>query len=134
MNARGTFVLIYKAKDDYGIASAEGLVEKGDGFKGRRSLVPAPQIALAIPGADEDGETRSIVDLSNHPWAGARVKLTLLAKDEAGQEGRIEHDRFHPAAAALHEAPRQGPRRAAAQARARPGRPPARAGRRSTRS
>ncbi|HEX2510260.1 MAG TPA: TIGR02302 family protein [Microvirga sp.] len=91
VNARGTFVLSYRAKDDYGIASAEGVVERGEGFKGRRTLVPAPQIMLAIPSSEEDApETRSTVDLTNHAWAGARVKLTLLAKDEAGQEGRSE--------------------------------------------
>ena len=88
VNARGTFTLIYKGKDDYGITSAEGVVDKGDGFKGRRSLVPAPQITLALPTGAEDEETRTSVDLTNHPWAGARVKLTLLARDEATHEGR----------------------------------------------
>jgi uncharacterized protein (TIGR02302 family) len=91
VNVRGTFTLAYKGKDDYGIASAEGVVEKGDGFKGKRTLVPAPHIGLTVPSAsDEDGETRSTIDLTNHPWAGARAKLTLVAKDEAGQEGRSE--------------------------------------------
>ena len=87
INARGTFTLVYKGKDDYGITSVEGLVEKAEGNQGR-SLVPAPQIALAIPGNEENSpETRSPVDLTNHPWAGARVKIKLRAKDEAGQEG-----------------------------------------------
>jgi uncharacterized protein (TIGR02302 family) len=93
VNARGTFTLIYKGKDDYGITSTEGVVEKGETIKGRRSLVPAPHIALANPsdgGAEDGGGTRSNVDLTEHPWAGARVKLALSAKDEAGQEGRSE--------------------------------------------
>jgi uncharacterized protein (TIGR02302 family) len=89
VNARGTFTLAYKGKDDYGITSLEGQVEKGAGFKGKRTLVPAPSMALTLPGsAEEDPETRSVVDLTNHPWAGARVKLGLTVKDEAGQEGR----------------------------------------------
>lgn len=88
-NVRGTFTLSYRGSDDYGIASAEGVVEKGEGFKGRRSLVPAPQITLTIPGEGE-ADTRSTVDLTNHPWAGARVKMTLVAKDEAAQEGRSD--------------------------------------------
>ena len=46
VNARGTFTLSYKGKDDYGIASLEGIVEKADNSKGR-SLVPAPQLTLA---------------------------------------------------------------------------------------
>ena len=46
---------------------------------------------LALP-ADSHGEgdTRTTVDLTQHPWAGARVKLTLVARDEAEQEGRSE--------------------------------------------
>jgi uncharacterized protein (TIGR02302 family) len=91
VNARGTFTMIYKGKDDYGIVSAESLVEKGQSFTGKRTLVPAPTIALSPPDtSSEDAETRAPVDLTEHPWAGARVKLTLVAKDEAGQEGRSE--------------------------------------------
>ena len=33
---------------------------------------------------------RSTVDFSAHPWAGAKVRMTLVARDEAGQEGRSE--------------------------------------------
>src|SRR5215207_4860994 len=86
-NARGTFNLAYRAKDDYGIVAADGVIEGG----GCRSLAPPPRIALTLP-ADSHGEgdTRTTVDLTQHPWAGARVKLTLVAKDEAEQEGRSE--------------------------------------------
>ncbi|KQP06747.1 hypothetical protein ASF28_16545 [Methylobacterium sp. Leaf99] len=88
VNARGTFNLTYRAKDDYGIASAEGIVEP---LAGTRALVPPPRIALALP-ADASGEadTKTLVDLTDNPWSGARVRLTLVAKDEAGQEGRTE--------------------------------------------
>ena len=88
VNGRGTFNLSYRAKDDYGIASAEGLVEP---LKAGRSLVPVPKITLALP-ADATGETdtKTLVDLTDNPWSGARVKLTLLVRDEAGQEGRTE--------------------------------------------
>jgi uncharacterized protein (TIGR02302 family) len=90
VNARGTFTLSYKGKDDYGITATEGIVEKAEGGKGR-SLVGAPQIALASPSHDEGApETRSPVDLTNHPWAGAKVTIKLRAKDEAGQEGLSE--------------------------------------------
>jgi uncharacterized protein (TIGR02302 family) len=89
VNNRGTFTLAYKGKDDYGITSAEGTVEKGEGFKGRRTLVPAPQLTISPPGSsEEDPETRAPVDLTEHPWAGAPVKLTLSVKDEAEQTGR----------------------------------------------
>jgi uncharacterized protein (TIGR02302 family) len=88
VNARGTFSLAYTMKDDYGISAAEGLVEKPDSV-GRRSLVPPPRIGLTLPTDHRSGEeTKAAIDLTEHPWAGARVKITLLAKDEAGQEGR----------------------------------------------
>ena len=86
VNARGTFNLTYRAKDDYGIASAEGVVEP---LAHARALVPPPRISLALP-ADATGEhdTKTLVDLTDNPWSGARVRLTLVVKDEAGQEGR----------------------------------------------
>ncbi|MGO4526871.1 TIGR02302 family protein [Microvirga sp. 2MCAF35] len=87
INARGTFTLSYKGKDDYGIASLDGIVEKADNSKGR-SLVPAPQLTLALPSHEENApDTKSPVDLTNHAWAGAPVTIQLKAKDEAGQEG-----------------------------------------------
>ncbi|WP_431310949.1 TIGR02302 family protein [Methylobacterium nigriterrae] len=86
VNGRGTFNLTYRAKDDYGIASAEGLVEP---LRPGRSLVPPPRIALALP-SDASGETdtKTLVDLTDNPWSGARVRFTIVVKDEAGQEGR----------------------------------------------
>ncbi|HEY0353379.1 MAG TPA: TIGR02302 family protein [Enterovirga sp.] len=89
INARGSFTLTYKAHDDYGIALAEGVIGKPDAMGGRRSLVPPPRIPLILP-ADAQGreDTKTLADLSEHPWAGARVKLTLIARDEAEQEGR----------------------------------------------
>ncbi|WP_246686101.1 TIGR02302 family protein [Methylobacterium sp. WL8] len=86
VNGRGTFNLSYRAKDDYGIASAEGVVEP---IEGTRSLVPPPRIALALPGdANGETDTKTLVDLTDNPWSGARVRFTYLVKDEAGQEGR----------------------------------------------
>jgi uncharacterized protein (TIGR02302 family) len=85
VNGRGTFNLTYRAKDDYGIASAEGLVEP---VKPGRSLVPPPRIPLALPGdASGQADTKSLVDLTDNPWAGARVRFHIVVKDEAGQEG-----------------------------------------------
>jgi uncharacterized protein (TIGR02302 family) len=89
VNQRGSFELTYRGKDDYGITAAEGTVEKGEALTGKRTLVPAPALPVAVPDtAAEDGETKAPVDLTNHPWAGARVKLGLIARDDAGQEGR----------------------------------------------
>ncbi len=85
-NGRGTFNLTYRARDDYGLASAEGIVEPvGTG----RSLVPPPRIGLALP-PDTSGESdaKTLVDLTDNPWSGAKVRFSLLVKDEAGQEAR----------------------------------------------
>jgi uncharacterized protein (TIGR02302 family) len=94
VNARGTFTLSYKGKDDYGIASLEGVVEKADNSRGR-SLVPAPQLTLALPSHEENApDTKSPVDLTNHAWAGAPVTIQLKAKDEAGQEAASDKITF----------------------------------------
>ncbi len=85
VNGRGTFNLTYRAKDDYGIASAEGIVEPQ---QPGRSLVPPPHIALALPtDASGQADTKSLVDLTDNPWAGATVRFHIVVKDEAGQEG-----------------------------------------------
>jgi uncharacterized protein (TIGR02302 family) len=89
-NGRGSLTLTYRVKDDYGIASAEAVFEPENGAI-KRSLAPPPRIPLALPGdpaADED--TRTTTDLSAHPWAGGRLKMTLVARDEAGQESRSQ--------------------------------------------
>ncbi|GBU16169.1 MULTISPECIES: TIGR02302 family protein [Methylobacterium] len=88
VNGRGTFNLTYRAKDDYGLASAEGIVEP---LKAGRALVPPPRIPLALP-SDTSGETdtKTLVDLTDNPWSGARVRFNIVVKDEAGQEGRTE--------------------------------------------
>ncbi|MDH2311332.1 TIGR02302 family protein [Methylobacterium brachiatum] len=88
VNGRGTFNLTYRAKDDYGISSAEGVIEP---LKAGRSLAPIPRINLALP-ADASGETdtKTLVDLTDSPWSGARVRYQIVVKDEAGQEGRTK--------------------------------------------
>ncbi|KQP51814.1 hypothetical protein ASF39_08590 [Methylobacterium sp. Leaf108] len=88
VNGRGTFNLSYRARDDYGIVSAEGVVEP---LKPGRSLVPPPRIALALPGdASGETDTKTLVDLTDNPWSGARVRFTLTVKDEAEQEARSQ--------------------------------------------
>jgi uncharacterized protein (TIGR02302 family) len=87
----GGLSLTYHARDDYGVASAEVLVERPGPAGGGRSLVEPPKQGLSVPSSPaSDEEMKSTVDFSAHPWAGARVKMTLVARDEAGQEGRSE--------------------------------------------
>lgn len=88
---QGGLTITYKARDDYAVAQLEGVMEPVDPAAAGRALVPPPRPPLALP-ADPtaDQETASSLDLADHPWAGARVTMTLIAKDDAGQEGRSE--------------------------------------------
>ncbi|MCI0600886.1 MAG: TIGR02302 family protein, partial [Beijerinckiaceae bacterium] len=90
-NHRGTFALNYSATDDYGLVSAEARFAKPvlpGGRPGKRSLVDPPRVPLVLPtGQDLAGTAETSADLSDHPWAGTRVEMTLSARDAAGNEG-----------------------------------------------
>ena len=93
-NARGSLTLKYRIADDYGVVSAAAAfarpIVRGKPVVGR-SLVEPPKLDLMLPpnpGGLGDGSTTA--DLSDHPWAGARVLMTLSARDDGGNEGRSE--------------------------------------------
>ncbi len=104
--ARGSLQMSYKLEDDYGVteARAQFVARPGDAKEsGRepskdttkraepRPLFDAPQFALVLPNArTRNGVGQTVKDLSEDPYAGADVTLTLTAKDEAGNEGRSE--------------------------------------------
>jgi len=101
--ARGSLQMSYKLEDDYGVTEARaqfaarpGDVTKDltkDGSKPAepRPLFEAPQFALVLPNArTRNGVGQTVKDLSEDPYAGADVTLTLTAKDEAGNEGKSE--------------------------------------------
>lgn len=87
----GGLGISYRAKDDYGVAATEVLVSRPGPASGGRSLVEPPKQSLAVPSSPSGEEDmKSTVDFSAHPWAGAKVRMTLVARDDAGQEGRSE--------------------------------------------
>lgn len=104
--ARGSLQMSYKLEDDYGVTEAraqfaarapdaakEDNKEAGkDGDKaGPRPLFEPPQFPLVLPNArTRNGVGQTVKDLSEDPYAGADVTLTLTAKDEAGNEGKSE--------------------------------------------
>ncbi|HUL87308.1 MAG TPA: TIGR02302 family protein [Pseudolabrys sp.] len=92
--ARGALRLDYRMDDDYGVVEAKATFSLKDGQsseKSRHSLFTAPDYALALPQArTRSGTAQTTHDLTEHPWAGAEVILTLTARDEAGNEGRSE--------------------------------------------
>ena len=88
--ANGTITLNYTATDDYRVAAARGLIELADpDAAGGRPLYGPPELPLALPRRNaENGAARTVRDLTEHPWAGAEVRLTLQAEDDLGQTGR----------------------------------------------
>jgi uncharacterized protein (TIGR02302 family) len=99
--ARGSLQLSYKIEDDYGVTEAQAHfvarpsdVSKIDAPKAAtepRPLFDAPQFALVLPNArTRNGVGQTVKDLSEDPYAGADVTLTLTAKDEGGNEGHSE--------------------------------------------
>lgn len=93
-NARGSLTLKYLITDDYGAINAEASFANPiapGGKPGKRSLVDPPKAPLQLPPAgDEAGEAETTIDLSEHPWAGAKVEMTLIARDEGGNEGKSD--------------------------------------------
>lgn len=99
--AYGALQLSYKIEDDYGVTSAAAqfvprATEDKDGTKdadgkAARPLYQPPQFALTLPNArTRNGVGQTVKDLSEDPYSGADVTLTLTAKDEAGNEAKSE--------------------------------------------
>ena len=103
--ARGSLQMSYKLEDDYGVTEARAQfaarpseatesgrpVAKDAKAAEPRPLFEAPQFPLVLPNArTRNGVGQTVKDLSEDPYAGADVTLTLTAKDEAGNEGKSE--------------------------------------------
>jgi uncharacterized protein (TIGR02302 family) len=98
--ARGGLQLTYKVEDDYGVIGAQAIFERQSGETGRaevpRALFEPPNFSLVLPQArTRSGVGQTTKDLTEHPWAGAEVAMTLVARDEAGNEGRSAPFAFH---------------------------------------
>ncbi|MES5481418.1 TIGR02302 family protein [Bradyrhizobium sp. INPA03-11B] len=102
--ARGALQMSYKLEDDYGVTEARAqfaprpadapkdATKDADGKAAQpRPLFEPPQFPLVLPNArTRNGVGQTVKDLSEDPYAGADVTLTLTAKDEAGNEGKSE--------------------------------------------
>lgn len=89
----GALVLAYGIGDDYGVTAARAeiapVTKPGD--PAPRPLAAAPDVPLVLPPRPATtGEARTAANLTRHPFAGARVRIVLVVRDEAGQEGRSE--------------------------------------------
>ena len=92
---RGSLLLSYRLEDDYGVTEAQAtFARKNDGGAEGESPHPLfgpPDFALILPQArTRAGVAQTIKDLTDHPWAGAEVEMTLVARDEGGNVGKSE--------------------------------------------
>lgn len=87
----GSFLLSYRLDDDYGVTQAQATFVRKDqaaAASGAHPLYGPPDFALLLPQArTRHGVGQTIKDLTDHPWAGTAVVMTLVARDEAGNEG-----------------------------------------------
>jgi uncharacterized protein (TIGR02302 family) len=93
--AKGALLLSYKLEDDYGVTEAHAQFAPRANAQPdaavAQPLYDPPSITLGLPNArTRNGVGQTVKDLSENPYAGADVTLTLTAKDEAGNEGRSE--------------------------------------------
>ena len=94
--SRGALLLSYRLEDDYGVSEAQATFARKDdpgagGGHAARPLFGPPDFALVLPQArTKNGTGQTIKDLTDHPWAGADVTMTLVARDDAGSEGKSE--------------------------------------------
>ena len=92
---RGTLLLSYRLEDDYGVVEAKAtFARKADDAGAGEAAHPLygpPDLALILPQArTKTGVAQTNKDLTDHPWAGAEVTMTLIARDEGGNQGRSE--------------------------------------------
>jgi uncharacterized protein (TIGR02302 family) len=93
---RGSLLLSYRLEDDYGVTEAQATFARksddadADG-EDPHPLYGPPDFPLILPQArTRAGVAQTIKDLTDHPWAGAEVEMTLVARDEGGNVGKSE--------------------------------------------
>ena len=108
---RSALRLVFRASDDHGVASAEARfalanaetepgippapAEKAEQGADTDPLSKPPVMTLQLPRSNaKQVEGPATQDLTAHPWAGLPVRMTLIARDQAGQEGMSETIEF----------------------------------------
>ncbi len=95
---RGSLLLSYRLEDDYGVTEAKATFARKDDTKAGDTktkddaphpLFGPPDFALVLPQArTRNGVGQTLKDLTDHPWAGANVVMTLVARDDGGNVGK----------------------------------------------
>ncbi len=87
--ASGALELGFRVKDDYGVEEAHAEIVPVDPDAAATPLYGLPEYKLDVPRRDRrNGKGLASHDLTQDPLAGKRVRITLVAKDGAGQTGR----------------------------------------------
>ncbi|MEL7428489.1 MAG: TIGR02302 family protein [Pseudomonadota bacterium] len=85
----GSLQLNYTVEDDYGLKEGEARITSRERMDpDARPLVEAPTFPLSLPRVrGGEGSAAMNKDLTEHPWAGSDITLSLEVTDEAGQTG-----------------------------------------------
>lgn len=93
--ANGTLELAYEIEDDYGASQGKAAFALPEPDPQAHALYKAPDLPLTLPRrGGKSSAAKTTRDLTEHPWAGTPVELTLEATDDAGQTGRSETRTF----------------------------------------
>ncbi|WP_416797128.1 TIGR02302 family protein [Ciceribacter azotifigens] len=88
-SVNGALEIAFKGHDDYGLVEAHAEIEPTAAKPDATPLYPAPEYKLDLPRrSPRDPKGTSSRNLTEHPLAGQKVKITLVARDGAGQAGR----------------------------------------------
>ena len=87
----GALELAFQVKDDYGVTEARAEILPAEADAKATPLFDPPKFPLDLPGSDrKNAKATASRDLTEHPLSGKKVRLTLVAKDAGGREGRSE--------------------------------------------
>ena len=85
----GALEIGFTIKDDYGVQDAHAEIVPVETDPAATPLYPLPEYRLDVPRRNaRDAKGLTSKNLTEHPLAGKRVRITLIAKDAAGQTGR----------------------------------------------
>ncbi|MER9949915.1 TIGR02302 family protein [Mesorhizobium sp. M0047] len=90
--ANGAVELNYQIDDDYGAATAKGVFALADQqAPNAHPLYGPPEMPLSLPRrGGKSNAARTSKDLTEHVWAGSKIKLTLVTTDDAGHTASSE--------------------------------------------
>lgn len=99
-SANGALEIGFIGRDDYGLSEAHAdIIPVDDSADGATPLYPLPDYKLDLPHRNSrEIKGTGSHNLTEHPLAGRKVRITLSARDGAGQTGRSQpYDMVLPA-------------------------------------